>query len=171
MDWQPTGVPNLPADAFQVSSASQPMSPALFAEAIKELPLDTLYAKAAELQNSISHLLDSNIQMKPFADEGDADCKEAIEENDVVIKRFEERIELCKKEAENRGLGWSAHGSNTEEVPEANGHAEEVVMGSASVMEREAPQTGQLRGLLTDEEIRRQMDALVGEDEEDGVHL
>ena len=109
--------------------------------------------------------------MKPFADDGDTDCKEAIEENDVVIKRFEERIELCKKEAENRGLGWSAHGSNTDEAPKANGHVEEEVNGSASVAERETAQTRQPSGRLTDEEIRRQMDALVGEDEEDGVHL
>lgn len=109
--------------------------------------------------------------MKPFADEGDSDCKEAIEENDVVIKRFEERMELCKKEAQERGLGWSAHGSNTEEAPKANGHADGQVNGSASAAERDATRTRQTSGRLTDEEIRRQMDALVGEDEEDGVHL
>lgn len=103
--------------------------------------------------------------MKPFADEGDDVCKEAIEENDAVIKRFEERIELCKKEAEERGLGWSAHGSNTEEVPKTNGHVNEDGSAAGASTQR-APS-----GRLTDEELRRQLEAQMGDDEEDGVHL
>ncbi|CAK4033983.1 Hypothetical predicted protein [Lecanosticta acicola] len=151
----------LPSDVFQPIPASRVISSESFAEAIKDLPLDTLYAKAAELQNSISHLLSSNIQMKPFADEGDRDCVEAIEENDVVIKRHEERIELLKVEAERRGLAWSRHGDNTEEVvPKTNGATHEEASGN---------------GRLTDEELRRrleeQMSDTVGEDDEDGVHL
>ena len=155
---------NLPSDAFQPISASQvqrAITPALFAEAIKDLPLDTLYAKAAELQNSISHLLSSNIQMKPFADDGDRDCAEAIEENDAVIKRNEERIGLLKTEAENRGMSWSSHGDNTEEVPKTNGHVEGEGMATAS------------SGRLTDEELRRQLEAQMRDtaEDDDGVHL
>lgn len=149
---------NLPPDAFQTFTASTPITPALFAEAIKDLPLDTLYAKAAELHNSITHLLSSNIQMKPFADEGDETCKEAIVENDEVIKRFEERINLCKEEAERRGLGWSAHGSNSEKVEGVNRHTETNGERASS-------------GRLTDEEFRRRMEAQMDGEEEEGVHL
>lgn len=94
--------------------------------------------------------------MKPFADSGDADCVEAISENDAVIKRFEERIQLCREEAERRGLGWSAHGGNEEKVTNGEGVDGERVRN----------------GRLTDEELRRRLEEQMGEgDGEDGVHL
>ncbi|KXT18844.1 hypothetical protein AC579_3519 [Pseudocercospora musae] len=154
----------LPFDTM--SSISTPISPEMFALAIKDLPVDTLYAKASELQNSISHLLDSNAQMKDFADEGDDVCKEAIAENDVVVKRMEERLELCKVEVENRGLLWTGH-AEKEEIT-LNGHAE--TNGEASG--RSAP-TPAASGRLNDDELRRQLQVRMDEDEdeEDGVHL
>lgn len=151
----------LPFDTM--SSNSTPISPEMFAIAIKDLPVDTLYAKASELQNSISHLLDSNAQMKEFADEGDDVCKEAIAENDVVVKRMEERVELCKVEVESRGLLWTGHAEKDE--VKVNGHAE--TNGEASG--RSAP-TPAASGRLNDEELRRQLEAQM-EDYEDGVHL
>lgn len=98
--------------------------------------------------------------MKPFADSGDADCVEAISENDAVIKRFEERIQMCRTEAERRGLGWSAHGGNEEKV---NGHG--GVNGHVELR-------GEESGRLTDEELRRRLEEQMGDDDgEDGVHL
>ncbi|KAF2171490.1 hypothetical protein M409DRAFT_18607 [Zasmidium cellare ATCC 36951] len=152
---------NLPPDAFQTFSASTPITPALFATALRDLPLETLYARAAELQNSISHLLSSNIQMKPFADAGDADCVDAIRENDEVVRRFEERVGLCREEAERRGLGWSLHGADEEGVTNGEG-----VNGSGS---------GNGSGRLSDEELRRRLEAQMVQEEEgeeeDGVYL
>lgn len=154
----------LPFDTM--SSTSTPISPEMFALAIKDLPVDTLYSKAAELQNSISHLRDSNEQMKEYADEGDEVCKEAIAENDVVVKRIEERVALLKVEVESRGLIWSAHGANEEEV-KVNGH-----VGVNGEADGDAPVARAPSGRLTDEELRRRMEAQMGgDDEEDGVHL
>jgi hypothetical protein len=98
-----------------MSSATTPISPARFAAALKDLPLSTLHLKAAELRNSIAHLDYSNEQLKPFAEgtnEGnsngqpDQDCIDAIKENEGVIARMMERIELLKQEVEGRGSSW-----------------------------------------------------------------
>lgn len=82
-----------------MSSEAHPISPARFAEALKDLPLSTLHLKAAELRNSIAHLDYSNEQLQPFADGTetsvngvpDQDCVDAIRENEVVIARMQER--------------------------------------------------------------------------------
>jgi hypothetical protein len=141
----------------------------MFAMAIKDLPVDTLYAKAAELQNSMSHLRDSNAQMKQFADEGDEVCKEAIAENDVVISRTQERIQLCKAEVEGRGLVWTGHADKSE----VNGDADGVVNGDAA-QGGDATAGNSSRassGRLTDEELRRQLESQLEDDGDDGVHL
>lgn len=135
-----------------MSQSAHPITPALFAEALKDLPLDTLHTKAAELQNSISHLKSSNAQLQPLADEGDEDCKLAVEENLEVVGRMRERVELCKKEAEGRGLIWH--------------------MGSEEDKEGEKKTNGVASGSLTDEEVRRRLEeSLGGDEEDDGVHL
>ncbi|CZT25311.1 uncharacterized protein RCC_11039 [Ramularia collo-cygni] len=88
-----------------MSSSSAPISPAAFAAAIHDLPVDALYTKAAELLNQMQHLRDSNAQMQEFAD--DEVCREAVTENEVVIRRIRERVNLCKTEVEGRGLRWT----------------------------------------------------------------
>lgn len=93
----------LPWDTM--SSSSTPISPAAFAQAIHDLPVDALYSKAAELLNSMQHLRNSNDQMQEFAD--DEVCKEAIAENEIVMTRIRERVDLCKAEVEGRGLRWT----------------------------------------------------------------
>ncbi|KAJ8606989.1 hypothetical protein MRB53_040586 [Persea americana] len=85
-------------------SDSQPIDPARFASALVDLPADALFAKIEELKNSITHLHSSNQEMLPFAEAGDQDCKDAMFENLGVIARVNERIELIKKEIQNRGL-------------------------------------------------------------------
>jgi len=116
-----------------MSSEATPISPVRFAEALRDLPISTLHLKALELRNSIAHLDYSNEQLKPFADgtdpslpspTPDPDCVEAIKENEVVIARMQERIELLKKEVERRGGSWNefltpeevAEGSKVEEA-------------------------------------------------------
>jgi hypothetical protein len=92
-----------------MSAHSQPISAAAFAEALVALPLSSLYAKLLELRNSIAHLQRSNDELKGYVDaspDEDKDCEEAIEENKVVIKRIEDRIELVKVEMEKRGQKW-----------------------------------------------------------------
>ncbi|KAL9127110.1 MAG: hypothetical protein Q9217_003960 [Psora testacea] len=89
-----------------MSASATPIPPHRFAEAIAELPLANLHSKSAEIRNSISHLESSNVQLQLFADEGDRDCAEAIQENGEVMLRMEERIALLKNEVERRGFIW-----------------------------------------------------------------
>ena len=112
-----------------MSNEATPISPARFSSALKDLPLSTLHLKAAELRNSIAHLDYSNEQLKPFADgtEGDngpdQDCTDAIKENEVVIQRMLERIQLLRQEVESRGSSWLEFQSADE--LEGNGREEE----------------------------------------------
>lgn len=161
-----------------MSADALPISPARFAEALTSLPLGNLFLKAAELRNSIAHLQSSNDQLKPYADEGDRDCAEAITENVEVIGRMEERIRLLKAEVEGRGAKWDEDadvGTNgkkeeeggdedeDDEMEEVNGHVETNGTGTTE------------RPRLTDEELarrlRERMDEDMGDDDNDGVHL
>ena len=161
-----------------MSSEARPITAAAFASALTDLPVENLYAKAFELNNSIAHLERSNTQLKEYSDsikndaslaedvqrEGDRDCEDAIKENDVVIARQRERIGLLKAEVERRGGRW--HEAGGEDRP--NGHAEEE--GGEAVTKRGSG------GRLTDEELRRRLEETMGVDDEDddggdGMHL
>ncbi|CAF9920099.1 MAG: hypothetical protein GOMPHAMPRED_001977 [Gomphillus americanus] len=89
-----------------MSSSSAPISAERFTLAVADLPLANVYAKAAEIRNSIAHLQNSNHQLQPDADGGDRDCAEAIAENIGVIGRMQERLNLLKNEVERRGYNW-----------------------------------------------------------------
>jgi hypothetical protein len=91
-----------------MSAESTPINAARFAAALKDLPISSLYAKHAELTNNITHLESSNKQLEDFARENDdRDCYEALLENRQVMKNFNERMELIRKEVEEvRGLPW-----------------------------------------------------------------
>ena len=123
-----------------MSNETAPISPARFALALKDLPLSTLHLKAAELRNSIAHLDYSNEQLKPFADgvEGDnspdQDCVDAIKENEVVIARMLERIQLLREEVEGRGSSWLEFQS-PEEL--GKGHEERFMNGTGEGHEGE----------------------------------
>lgn len=102
-----------------MSSETLPISPARFAEAIRDLPAGSLHLKALELRNSLAHLAYSNAQLRPFADghqaahDGgapgvpDPDCADAIRENEAVMARMRARIALVRAEVEARGLSWA----------------------------------------------------------------
>jgi len=181
-----------------MSSDSRPIDPLRFAEALETLPLDALHAKAAELLNSISQLRSSNLQMSPFADEGDADCKEAMFENLGVITRMHERVELIKAEVEKRGMPWPSEeregglvdvdvrrlrefgmeGENGEQIVVGRAESDDapVVNGTAAADGTAGGEgsgaRAQQSGRLTDEELRRQLEAQMGmDDDEEGVHL
>ena len=153
-----------------MSSTATPIPPQRFAEAIKELPLANLHFKAAEICNSISHLVSSNQQLQPFADEGDSDCAEAIQENLVVIHRMEERISLLKGEVEGRGFKWGEEEPRSENV-DLNGHAGVEAFREAHT----GPITRPSGGRLGDEELARRLRVQREEDDDDdaqdGVHL
>lgn len=139
-----------------MSSDARPISQAQFATAIVDLPVENLYTKVFEIQNSIAHLERSNKELSDYSasvggdGDGDGDCMAAIKENEEVIDRMNDRVELVKKEVERRGQKWH----------------EVVVNGKA---EDEQPAGGR----LNDEELRRPMEErMAGDDEADeGVHL
>ena len=162
-----------------MSSETRPITAEAFTSAITDLPIENLYAKAFELSNSIAHLEYSNTQLKDYSDsikndislaedvrrEGDRDCEDAIKENDVVIARQNERIGLLKSEVERRGGRWHEAGAE-EEKEAANGLSEDAEV----FVSTRAP-----GGRLTDEELRRQMEERMGDnddnDDGDGMHL
>ncbi|KAF2866736.1 hypothetical protein BDV95DRAFT_528956, partial [Massariosphaeria phaeospora] len=95
---------------------STPITASRFSDALTTLPLSALYAKAAELRNSIAHLQRSNAELEDYirahdadadADDNDRECYEALLENKDVVARFAERIALVRREVEDvRGLPW-----------------------------------------------------------------
>ncbi|KAJ4515579.1 hypothetical protein HRR83_004728 [Exophiala dermatitidis] len=161
-----------------MSSESQPISAERFALAIQDLPVENLYSKAKEISNSVSHLERSNQQLQEYINsirtdttlpestrqEGDRDCAEAIQENNVVIERQKERIDLLKREVGRRGGRWH----EADDAKETNGSTVQTTTEEAAPEARRS--TG---GTLTDEELRRQMMERLGEgdDDEEGMHL
>ncbi|PVH87380.1 hypothetical protein DL98DRAFT_510237 [Cadophora sp. DSE1049] len=140
-----------------MSSEALPISPTRFASALKDLPISTLHLKAMELRNSIAHLDYSNEQLRPFADGTEAstngvpdpDCVDAIRENEVVIRRQMERIELLKREVEGRGASWTEFQSKEEselEGPEAGTGNEGLVYGTVGEGEGETAAAGESGG-------------------------
>ncbi|MCJ1254291.1 hypothetical protein MMC24_002105 [Lignoscripta atroalba] len=164
-----------------MSSNTTPISPARFAAALPALPLSSLHAKAAELRNSVAHLEKSNEELQSFADEGDGDCAEAIEENKEVVMRMNERVELLRTEVEGRGYLWqeqSQEGRKDGDGDLATGGAE----ADGTITERQANghdsadsgDAGRRGGRLGDEELaRRLMERIGSESDEEGtgVHL
>jgi len=154
-------------------SSQPPITPARFALALESLPLDALHAKASELRNSISQLKSSNEQMLPFAENGDADCREAMFENLGTIGRFGERIGLIRGEVERRGLPWGCSGG---EQGNGEGGVNGVVDGAVNGPEESNRRAGGdgdggRGGSLTDEELRRRVEEQMGGEEENGVYL
>lgn len=163
-----------------MSAAATPIPPHRFAEAITELPLVNLHFKAAELRNSIHHLHSSNQQLKPFVDDGDQDCADAVHENESVIARMEERRRLLKTEVERRGFKWSDDEAieRVNEDLEMNGArgsesttAPRSMHSGAANMERQSG--GRSGELLNDEELARRLSERREDEgfEDDGVHL
>ncbi|MCJ1287860.1 hypothetical protein MMC26_007212 [Xylographa opegraphella] len=162
-----------------MSSHAPPITPARFAAALPDLPLSSLHAKAAELRNSITHLQASNDQLKPFADEGDADCAEAIRENEDVMKRMRERIVLLQAEVEGRGFLWDNGPTDIdgkepgeEDVDMVNGGADSGAAGHETSGRPEGSEgSGGGGGSLSDEELARRLRERMEGDEEEGLHL
>ncbi|MCJ1399916.1 hypothetical protein MMC11_003119 [Xylographa trunciseda] len=159
-----------------MSSNAPPITPARFVAALPDLPLSSLHAKAAELRNSIAHLEASNDQLRPFADEGDIDCADAIRENEEVMTRMRERIVLLKTEVEGRGFLWD-HGATDingkepgeEDLDTANGDVTSEA-GNQGVNGR-LGRVGRGGGSLSDEELARRLRERMEVDEEEGLHL
>lgn len=157
-----------------MSSTATPIPPQRFVEAIKELPLQTCHFKAAEIRNSITHLVSSNHQLQLFADEGDSDCAEAIQENLVVIQRMEERISLLKGEVEGRGSKWGEDEPRPE-IVDSNGCPGIEEVSGPSRVNHIAPSSRLSGRRLRDEELagrlREQMQEADEDEAHDGVHL
>ncbi|KAH6648345.1 hypothetical protein BKA67DRAFT_661328 [Truncatella angustata] len=190
-----------------MSSEATPIDPTRFAEALKDLPASSLALKVLELRNSIAHLDYSNAELKPFAEgtvatldssaasQPDQDCVDAIKENEAVIERMQQRIELIKSEVEDRGLSWDEFKGKTEEDKKedpqhsqvngetqtttngtngVNGHAPTSENGQHPAWADGTFTTGTIGGLGDEELMRRlqeRMPELQDDDEEEGMHL
>ena len=147
-----------------------------FIEAIVDLPLGNLHAKAAELRNSIAHLESSNAQLQQYVAEGDLDCADATRENKEVIERMKARIELLKQEVERRGFQWGEEvGSKPNgELGEGQSRNNAVLNGELETNSTHNENQGNMSGIVGDEELTRRpqehTEAGDGESSE-GVHL
>ena len=158
-----------------MSFISAPIDANRFAEAITNLPLANLHLKGAEIRNSIAHLRSSNQQLQSYAADGDSDCKDAIEENVLVLQRMEGRIQLLKQEVENRGFKWGEDES-VKRSPKLRGNrilsnGSETVTSQPSSTERAmVSNRGRFGdpGPITRPRERREEE---GDVNEDGIHL
>ncbi|KAL1990653.1 hypothetical protein VTN49DRAFT_6492 [Thermomyces lanuginosus] len=170
-----------------MSAQSQPITPEAFAAAIKELSLPSIYAKVAELRNSIAHLTRSNDELRTYIRESGEDPESEenrelaayIVENEGVMQAMAERIGLCKMEVEARGLVWreeilqdSPRDSTGEGVTNGVGGDEEeeedrVVNG---VSERSTPVMNGVRDSGGDSRRGREQRSEEASEEE-GIHL
>lgn len=158
-----------------MSSTANPISPSQFQIAIQDLPVENLYTKAREIVNSIAHLRQSNKTLQDYSDSikndasldgevktevGDRECLDAIAENEVVIRRQEERVGLLRGEVERRGGTWH----------DGDGPGEQGTNGNDVRGNSSGSRNG--GGRLTDDELRRQMEERMGDENgEDGMHL
>lgn len=181
-----------------MSHEAHPISPARFASALEDLPLANLYSKVSEIRNSIAHLQRSNQELQAYSDSqpgGDADCLDAVRENEVVMERMRERVELVKREVERRGGRWheanaevdGVDGQENDGTVAASGHVNGVMEGEPGADEdvvqargitqtghpesREDGDTRQAEGRLDDEELQRRILERLGEDDDAGMHL
>ncbi|KAI2005321.1 hypothetical protein LOY97_000243 [Ophidiomyces ophidiicola] len=128
-----------------MSAESLPISPVAFAAAIKDLTIPSLYAKVSELRNSITHLERSIVALKEYVEslsDGDEVCEDAITENETVIQRMLERIDLVKAEVETRGQQWiELDGTRSPKPNGAEANVEEDDVGF--IITDATPQPGQ----------------------------
>jgi hypothetical protein len=172
-----------------MSHDARPISPTRFREAIQDLPIGNLHAKAAELLNSVEHLKRSNADLAAFPD--DVDCKQAVAENLEVISRMEERVLMLRQEVVGRGMRWvegeegyrilepGETESSTGNVNGVNGNrAGANGVGQAAAGRSVGATSGgtatAASGTLSDEQLRRLLAERMGapdDEEEEGVHL
>lgn len=172
-----------------MSQTSLPIAPDRFAAALESLSIPSIWLKADEIRNSLLHLRLSNSQLQEFADQGDADCAEALKENEGVVARLRERLDILKAEVEARGARWmdwdveeavkdneAVHNTHGAEGHNATSAATtEVVDGVASDHTSAVPGSrGQTAGgTLDDDELARHVLNQLEQDdgEDDGMHL
>ncbi|KAE8379434.1 hypothetical protein BDV26DRAFT_291303 [Aspergillus bertholletiae] len=155
-----------------MSAESLPITPSAFAEAIKELPLSSVYAKASELSNSITHLRRSNQELRAFVNEScDTEAeKEELEkyiaENEEVMRSMHERNLLLKSEIEDRGQPWIEVGDTASGVK-----VDEDQHPPAPEPATNGAVTESLSGVQQGLSTMRSAPDPQNEDEQDGVYL
>ncbi|KAL1975620.1 hypothetical protein VTN31DRAFT_4012 [Thermomyces dupontii] len=171
-----------------MSAQSQPITPEAFAAAIKELSLPSIYAKVAELRNSIAHLTRSNDELRAYIRESGEDPESeenrelaaSIVENEGVMQAMAERIGLCKLEVEARGLVWREEilqdneptsSSAGEGVSNGVGEEEEARMVNDDASERSTPVMNGARNSGRDHRHVQEQQRSDEASEEDGIHL
>ena len=161
-----------------MSASVNPITPEQFAAALESLPLGSLHSKAAEIRNAIAHLQTSNEALQGYANDGDKDCAEALEENQLVITRMEERVELLKVEVERRGYMWEERGviqqdSKTNDQNLTDHSAVRSTAGGNQTQgdASEQAETNSARRLGDDELARRLRERMDTDESTGGLHM
>jgi len=94
---------------------------------LKQLSIPSLYGEVLRLENSIKHLQWSNEELRDHESSSEEDTSwiaPIIVENEEVIAKQSERVDLLKAEISNRGTA-SDHAHDSANV-HANGNGEEA---------------------------------------------
>ncbi|KAE8354458.1 hypothetical protein BDV28DRAFT_130980 [Aspergillus coremiiformis] len=157
-----------------MSAESLPISLDAFAEAIKELPLSSVYIKASELSNSIVHLRRSNEELSVFINEScdtDSEKRELemyVAENEEVMRSMNERILRLKSEIEGRGQQWiEMEDTTTDTKPDEVQGSSSITTPATNGTIREQ-ENGAQQELSTTRTVDTQNDQ---EQDHDGVYL
>ncbi|KAF9887461.1 hypothetical protein FE257_010178 [Aspergillus nanangensis] len=156
-----------------MSEEALPITLGAFGEAIKELPLAVVYAKASELRNSISHLRRSNAELRSFVTEScdsDSERRELetyISENEDVVTSMTDRIMLLKAEVEGRGQLWIEE-EELRPTEVADDGSQPAQAPSSSTINGTASETGNAARPTESTNGTRDTHA---DHDEDGVHL
>ncbi|PHH58623.1 hypothetical protein CDD82_2824 [Ophiocordyceps australis] len=88
------------------------MTPTRFAQGLKGLSTNSLGIKLVDIQNSIDNRNYDNTVLRPFAEPSipnrtpDRYSLASIADNNSVIQRMTERVQLIRIEVKSRGLDW-----------------------------------------------------------------
>ena len=129
-----------------------------YKSALRQLSTPSLYGEILKLENSIKHLRRSNEELRLHATSGEEDTswiQPVITENEELIKKQSEQVELVKSEISERGAK-SEHG---EEAMMVRDSTESTPNGNAESMEENAKR----------ESVEGEMKHL--DESSDGVHL
>src|SRR5436190_17153763 len=88
---------------------------ATYKSSLRQLSTPSLYGEVFKLENSIKHLQRSNEELRAHGNSEEEDTswvEPVIAENEQVIKKQNEQVELAKREISERG----ATSEHTEEV-------------------------------------------------------
>lgn len=159
-----------------MSAQSISFTASMFADAIKDLPLPNIFAKASEIENSIAHLHRSNDEMRAFVadscdtEEDKREIEGYVSDNEGLVTSMLERIALLKAEVEGRGQRWieAANGTDTNA---AGAQGQQTAPSSSSTTTAQPVVNGTAEGEAHLDETAQEPRDSDADREQEGIYL